>query len=844
MQTSAAAPRKGDIRLPLFAIFFASGFTGLVYEVLWLRQLSLLFGSTAPAAATTLAVFFAGLSLGSWLLGERAARSPRPLRLYALLEVGVAVTAAAYFLLLDLYHAVYAPLFRTFEGHVAAFIAVKVALSAGVLLPPAILMGGTFPVLGQHLVRRRSELGRVASLLYAVNTLGGAAGALAAGFWLPVILGFRRSYLMAMGFSIGLGAAAALVDWWEGRRERPEPAAVPEPSESDISPPSQRGLLILAFLSGFAALSAEVLWTRMFAQVLHNSVYSFAIILVTFLTALALGSVLTHFLSRSSLRARPALFWLLMLAGIGTGASPLLFYWITGGLDYVAGTAPWPQYVLAVFRTAAEVMFVPGVLIGSVFPFLLKVAEESVQSPGRVIGRLAAVNTAGSIVGSLCAGFVLLSWLGLWASLRTVALVYFLAAWALAGREVSSRAWVGALPAAALLIFVTFLDPSRLPVVRAGAPGAECIYQVWESSQGIVAVVRDGDDLRLKVDNYYSLGGTAARTYEETQADIPIVIHPRPRSAFFLGLGTGITAGAALRHPSIERVTTCELIADVAVATRKYFGSYINGLFDDPRSKVVIEDGRNYLLGTAERYDVIVSDLFIPWQPGAGSLYSKEHFEAVRRRLKPGGIFAQWLPLYQLSRQEFFTIAHTMLDVFPQVTLWRGDFFPQKPIVALVGSESDQPLDAEALVRNFRKRRGDEHASRDAVMGLSALFYAGDLGRSRDLFAGYPVNTDDRPLIEYSSPVTQREHWGRGKPWFTGLDLAALYETLLARTPPEQDPYLRQLTAAERGYVRAGLELYRANAYKSAGREDESHRYAEEFARLVPPAISKMFQPK
>ncbi len=836
------APEGHPIVPPsLLALFFASGFAGLVYQVLWLRQLALLFGSTAHAAALTLAIFFLGLSLGSYWWGERAAQAARPLRAYAMLEVGIAVTALLYFGLFDLYHTVYASLFRAFSDRPLAFTLVKAALATTMLLPPAICMGGTLPMMGQHLVRRPEQLGAVATLLYALNTAGGACGALAAGFYLPAVLGFANTYWLSIALSTAIGLGAFALDRRMPVSARPaaEPNIVPAPPPFD-----RRAVLAIAFLSGFTTLALEVLWTRMFAQVLHNSVYSFAAILVTFLIALGLGAAVAHRLCRSAADPVAVVAALALAAGTAVGLSPFLFYAFTDGLSYVAPQAGWLPYMRAVFTTAVVVMLPAAVLAGSLFPYLLQVARAVDTRAGAAIGRLAAVNTAGAILGSLGAGFVLLQWLGLWASIKAMALLYFVAAgFALElGRRAPGTRSVAMriAPAAGMLLFATALDPSRLPMVKIDSRRGEALFEVWEGAHGVVAVVQQGKSRRIKLDNYYSLGGTGALTYEQTQADIPIFIHPHPRSVFFLGMGTGITAGAALQHP-VERVTTAELIPEVVTAARVYFGSYTGGLFSDPRSRIVVEDGRHYLSGTAETYDVIVGDLFIPWQAGAGSLYTLEHFAAVRARLAPGGLFAQWLPLYQLSQGELEVIARTMLEVFPQLTLWRGDFLPDRPIVALVGQAAATPLAPERLVDNFRRRRKTPDAPRQGIMALTMLFYAGNLSANRDLFATAAINRDDRPLIEYSSPITQRNQRSGAAGWFDGLALSRWLDELARRTPPEADPYLAALRPEERDYVRAGGDLFGSKAQQAAGHADEAKRLADDFGRRVPPEVYQMF---
>jgi spermidine synthase len=371
----------------------------------------------------------------------------------------------------------------------------------------------------------------------------------------------------------------------------------------------------------------------------------------------------------------------------------------------------------------------------------------------------------------------------------------------------SGRRWPCAVPGIGVLLCFSLLDPSRLAIVKVDHR-TETLHETWEGNHGVIAVVGRGADLRLKVDNQYSVGGVASREAEERQARIPLSLHPAPKRVFFLGMGTGITAGAAL-ETAVEKVVTAELIPEVVSAARKHFEPYTHGLFTDPRSTIVVNDGRNHLLGSQDTYDVIVSDLFVPWHAGTGSLYTIEHFRLVRSRLRPGGLFAQWLPLYQLSKQEFLIIARTMVEAFPQVTLWRGGLFSQRPIVALVGSE-ESPLDFSPLARPRAGLLGREEIG---------LLYAGNLGQGRDLLAEVPVNTDDRPLIEYLAPVTERDEKTGAASWFATAELLEFYDALFASVTPATDPYLRHLTPAEVAYVRTGLSIYRAAFTRSTERK-------------------------
>jgi spermidine synthase len=791
-------------RALLLGLFFTSGFTALVYEVLWMKDLGLLFGNTAHAAAAALAAFFLGLAAGSYVWGQRVAHLQRPIRVYAVLEAGVALSALLYFLLLDLYYALYAPLFQLLGDHDALWVAVKLVLALGILFLPAFFMGGTLPVMSQYLVQHRERLGRTTSMLYAINTCGAALGALMAGFYLPPLLGFSKSYLAAVGLT-GLVAIAALgCDRITIAKnpigQQPDPPDTRPDLSPCLSPCAIRGL---AFCSGFVTLSLEVLWTRMFAQVLQNSVYTYALILVTFLLSLALGAGLAHGLMRLRVQPLNLLGGLLVAAALLVGLSPFGFNWLTQGLSYLGSQENWGAYIGRVFMSSAIIMGIPGVALGSILPFLLHLSQPYMTSAGRTVGDVVAVNTVGAIIGSLWAGFIGLEWFGLWSSIRLVAMLYLILTLLLLP-SVGASTWLSrTAPVCGLLLFISFLDVSRLPRVRVQPlQRKESLYQVWEGSSATVAVVKRYNSLKLKVNNYYTVGGSGAIKFEEQEAHIPLMIHPRPRSVFFLGLGSGITAGAALTH-DVERVVACELIPEVVEAARLYFKPYLHGLFEDKRATVLVEDGRTYLRGVDDRFDVIIGDLFLPWRAGVGSLYTREHFRAAWARLQPGGILAQWLPLYQMSQDEFGMIARTMLEVFPQVTLWRGDFLANRPIVALVGNRETGPFVPHVLPQA------------DSVPFMA--HYVGNLTAARHLFEVYVLNTDDRPVIEYRAPITHRRQQANAASWFVGNDLMTFMQTLLETVPPEQDAYLQKIPQREWDMVRAGFSLHRAGVLKKMG---------------------------
>ena len=841
VQHAPAFPRSLEFRGLVYGCVFLSGVAALTYEVLWVRELGLLFGNTPHAAATTLATFFLGLAAGSYYWGRRSAECRRnPLRTYALLEAAVALSALAYFLVLGLYRGLYPHVVGLSGGHPGALLAAKFAMSLGLLFPPSFFMGGTLPVIARVLIEDPEEIGTKGGLLYAINTAGAVLGAFCAGFLLPLHFGFRNSYLLAISLNFLIAGVAFLA----GRESTAAPAgeanpalrragfAAPLPQYLD-SRDFTRLALFLALFSGGAALALEVLWTQMFALVLQNSVYTFSAVLVTFLAALAAGAMLSSQLSKLSASPAAVLSGMLVLGGVLAAAAPHVLAALTDGLGYLSPKVGWWPYVGSVFYHVAIVMLVPGIVIGAIFPFILNLYRASAgQCPGEILGRLTAANTLGAIAGSLLAGFVMLNVFGLWRSIHLVA-----AAYGLLGASLGialCRRWLAmiVIPVSAGLVLFALL-PAGATVPGKSRDGDE-VLEAWESNHGIVSVARLMGNLRLRYNNNYTLGNSMAFVEGRRQAELPLMVHRSPKSVLFIGLATGITPGASLSFP-VEKVTVCELVPDVVAASKKYFGKYTNGLFSDSRVRIAIEDGRNALAGEREKYDVIIGDLFFPWKAGSGSLYTIEHFRSVKRRLSDGGLYCQWLPLYQLSRKEFFCITRTLLETFPQVTLWRGDFYQDRPIAALVGHADTSPLDPDAMERSSRYLAAPRDRSPDTVTDASPfLYYAGNLTANRETFTGAPINTDDRPLIEYLAPMTQRDQTVGRASWLTGDELLGLLDELNSLTPPAEDRMLTQLTSRQKQCVQAGLEAQKAN---TGNQRLESAVVKDRVFKWRPPAL-------
>jgi spermidine synthase len=814
-----------------------SGFACLIYQILWMRQAGLLLGNTSHAAALTLAVFFGGLSLGGWQWGKRCGAIARPLRAYAWLELGIAASGIVLLLAPVIIPRVYPML-----GGGFALTAFGLALAVLMVFPASFLMGGTLPVLGQAVIRRKETFGTTTARMYAVNTLGAACGAFATAFVLIGWLGIRMTCVTAMAASV----AAAFIALRLSRREcfptppEQKPRARTQPPGATILP---RPLIVgFAFVSGFNLLALEVVWTRMLAQIHENSVYGFATVLIVVLACLSLGAWLASRLARGGVPAARILLWLFALGGASLALTPVVSLAVTGGMQMLATDFPFAGYMLRLFATAAAAIAPACLPLGAVFPLLMKGEEAFVTHAGKSIGTLSAVNTVGAILGALAAGFLLLGGLGVWPTIQLIAAVYLLLA--IVTPASGSRATRAVRVAAVVMLVLVFtaLDPSRLSA-PAGSGKHGRVVETWEGSDCTVTVNEHG--LRrysIRINSNYSLGSTDAYAPQMFQARIPLLAWPATESVFFLGMGTGITAGEALSRadfPRVRKVVASELSPGVVAASRKYFTAgpdgfdLTNGLFTDPRASVVIGDGRNRLMADREHYSMINADLFLPYRRGTGNLYSREHFQTVRQRLTPGGVFVQWLPLYQVSATEFGIIANTMISVFPQVSLWRGNFQPGAEVAALVGHADSTPLPASDLDAAEDMRHavaGATHLNMQELMlpinpRTVPLFYGGNLTRAADLFAKYPLNTDDKPVIEFGTPRSLHQPKGADRPQFLETRFADLVDRLQARTPPDQDPLLANRSPADRKLPLAGSAFHRGWIARARG--DEQRWMAE-----------------
>ena len=754
-------------RRVVLAVCFLSGVSGLLYEVVWARMLHLLFGDTVLAVSTVLASFMAGLAMGSFWIGRYIDRRRRVLAVYAGLEAGIGLSALLLPVVLQALTPLYVWLHQSLSSSFWLFSLVRFLLAFCLLCVPTALMGATLPVLSRYLVQSSATLGWNVGALYALNTGGAVLGCFTAGYVLIGSVGLSRTVWIgaALNFAIALVA-------WLGQRwiEAPGAREVPSSSPRDTAPAvalyddrTVRRVLWSFALAGCAALSYEVIWTRALTFFVGNSTYAFSAMLTTFLCGLALGSALV---ARISDRSANVLA-LLGALQVGIGVYGILTIAILGRLFYGLdgwwegfSNAYWGAPLGLTFLKTFVVILPPTLCMGATFPLVSKIVAQGPDMVGRGVGRAYACNTLGAIVGAWVSGFVAIPLLGIHHSLALTALLSLGTGGVLLASSSTSRRRQGVLYAGALSCFIAVMVTT--PTFRfadiAGEP-EKTVLHYDEDVAGVVKVATDIYDRKLLSINGWSVAGTGSpnpdvalvNDYPEIQkmlAHLPMLLHPAPRRVLVIGFGAGGTAWSLSRYAALRRLDIVEFVPGVIRAAR-FFPEVNHDVLTDPRVRVIIDDGRNYLLVTPETYDVLSVDTLDPKHAGNGNLYTREFYELSRRVLKPGGVFVQWLPYHQVDNASLKMIARTFQDVYPHATMWLNRF---KGYTLLLGTLEPLQIDVARLDAHFRTPAVQRDLA-EVHVGTPWQFLESFAMRS-DTVRRYAVgsarlNTYDHPYVEF-----------------------------------------------------------------------------------------------
>ncbi len=749
----------------LTAIFAVSGASGLIYEVAWMRTLRLLVGSTTLSHTIVLAAFMAGLALGAWIAGRRIDAAARPLRVYAWLEAAI----GAYGLLFPLLARALVPplgaLYRAFEESPVAFSVGELLVLGPIVLPGAALMGATLPALGR--VVAQENVAREGGWLYAVNTLGAAFGAAFAGFALLPLAGLTGTIVAAAATNFILSWLAFRID------SRPAPAP-PAERGGEGGAGSPRLASVAVATSALAGMTLQIAWTKLFVVCVGSSTFAFTGVVAVYILGIGFGAALAVRLLGTNRNPGRLLAAASCGAALAAGLTPAFFAWFPEVVASLVSTHPKIVLVLAVETLCVALALGPAtLLLGTIFPLGVAVAGGSPAQSGRALARISVASSVGSIVGALVGGLLLVRVLGLTGAVRAGALLAGAAG--IFGLLASDLRRVWAVPAAALVGATLLLKGPDATLIDAGA----FLYgtQRFASSEpGKKANVRraarlvhhaEGEDLVAAIyerttEHFLVVNGkidASSHGDAETQrlvAHVPIFLHGPPvKRVAIVGLGSAMTAGAALTHPGVEQVDTIEISRTVVEAVRasSVFTRLTHAALDDRRHRVLIADGRTHIRHSRERYDVIVSEPTNPWIAGVGDLYTTEHFRNVKERLAPGGVFAQWLQAYGTTEELYRTIVRTFTDVFPDTQLWR---FAESSDTLLVARREGGPLvlrfsDVQEGLKNERLRESLQDAGVESPEGLVWYFYL-DPEAVRALAGSGVRNTDDSGYLEHRAP--------------------------------------------------------------------------------------------
>jgi spermidine synthase len=769
------SPQLPRTRLRILICFLLSGAAGLIYQVAWSKALGLIFGHTAYAIATVLAVFMGGLAAGNAFFGQWSKSRAEPIGLYSKIEFLAGVTGALSLVGLAgmrwLYVAAYSHL-----SNVAALLALKFAGAAIVLFIPTFLMGGTFPILVYGVTKNRVELAGRVSQLYWVNTLGAVTGTLIAGFVLLPVLGLRMTVSVAVALNMvaGFVAATIAIEPEIAKRAR-DGSTTKVPVSPLLQQFSPRFLLISFAVVGAAAFAYEIAWTRLLTIEIGSSTYAFTLILAAFLAGTVIGSVLFH---RYFAGTRPVTTTTFSLTqtwiGIAAVASLVLFHWIPSVIPFLLRSTEqtFGGLVLAQAVTCCLTVLPMAAIFGFNFPAVLALlggGTDANTSGTGVMGKAYAANTFGALAGSLITGFILVPWLGSFRVIAAMAAVNVLLALVLNWSWPQLRVRSFALNAAFLSVAVAigfspfFRNPSLLSLSAAlygntfqGHLTLEEIAATNDlvfSAEGVndsIAVIRSDHYEALRVNGKVDASTGDART-QLLLGHLGAAFHPAPRRVLIVGFGSGMTVSAVARYPDVEKIDCIE-IEPAVMRAAPYLESLNRGVLGDPRVHMIFDDARNVLLASRANYDLIISEPSNPWISGIATLFTSEFYSAVRQRLAPGGIFVQWVQSYSLASDDLRMISATLAGHFPELTLWRGE----GPDLVFLGRTDVTPLRFErlrALWHSKALREDFESMEVRQPEGLVAYFLLDDPA-VRKLGQGSVLNTDDRTVLEYHAPQT------------------------------------------------------------------------------------------
>jgi len=742
----------------LYNLFFLSGVSALIYELIWQRLLHLVLGVSTLAVSAVLAAFMGGLALGAWLFGRLADRTSRPLLLYAWMEAGIGGSALVVPVAFSALTGLYVSAYSWLQVGPWGGLLLRLCISLAILIIPSTLIGGTMPVMSRLAMWRGGGIGPNFSLFYGVNTLGAVLGAALTGFVFLHYLGMAATLWLAVGVNAAVALMAALASRAErpGTRSSARSTAISDSSFVTIQSgrPVGRGLaLVCAAATGAITLGLGVVWTRVLGIFASNSAYAFALMLTVVLLGIGLGSLAQRWWSR-----RPGDSWarLTMVQWLlaGTGVALLWFFrsppaWLD---RYSDGSSAVALFAAELALTVSALLL-PAFLLGLSFPLLVTAVVHSPNHFGNWLGRLYAINTIASAGGALAVGILFIPWLGLDRTFRILAaasLAVGFIAWFCAARP--KPAWRGLIGAGILLPMVIAWNCLPTAVYRKTAPmSANDLVFYQEGDNGTVSVVQEPSGRKSLLVDGQPVAGTGRTIVidQKILAHLPLLLHRAPQRALTVGFGSGGTSHSMTLH---GLQVDCVEIERAVTAAAPQFDSENHGVLAHPRFRLIVDDARSWLRVAPVSYDVIATDCTNLQYKSNGDLYTVEYFRLMQQRLAGDGLAAAWVPANGIAESDLKTLLRSFQAVFPHTSVWFINTLATDFLV-VVGTPTELDID----LARIRERMAAPEIRQDLdAIGLSdphRLLYTFLV--ADDALAAYtgsgPLNSDDRPVLSYST---------------------------------------------------------------------------------------------
>ena len=772
-------------------LFLLSGLASLMYQIVWFKQLSYFLGNTTYSQVVVLSTFMGGLAIGSWWWGKKADESKNPLKLFAWLEIGIAVYCFLYMPIFEGAKALFILLVKTqgWASDSGIVLSLKFIVSILTMFVPTILMGGTLPVLVRYLSNRFSEIGKNISILYFINSLGAVFGSILAGFFLIQKIGLKSTVFVGAMMDLLVGLVFLWIVYLSNRivykAEIVNSKINEKKEELLVSPIQYKIILLIALTSGFCAMSYEIIWLRLLIPILSSSTYSFTLILTVFIFGLALGSLLVYFI----LPKIKNQYYFLGICQIGIIASILLTipfyeripYMIWSGIGENLKTfTGYYKYLSFQFFYSSIIMILPTLFMGMCLPVVSKLAVNQINNSGKKVGNIFALNTLGTVIGSILTGIILIPFLGISVSIDIIliinALIFILIVITNQLRRLTRLSFaLIVLVGLGILKSISHVDyrkwaysimmsevPRKINRIKPPKSFEKFVKQQKEIHNKILFyeeglngtfVVSENDRKEICL---YTNGKADAHskndfTTQSLLAHIPLILHRNPDSIFVIGFGAGTTIGSVLKYKNVKFAQVAEISKEVIDAS-VHFEHINNQPFKDSRLSLIKDDGISALRLSPYSFDIIFSQPSNPWSSGVGNLFTANFFKDCKSKLKSDGILAQWFNLYEMNDNILKLVLRTLRSEFDYLQIWQigpSDILilcSSKTLNINLNKSEKSFLENEKLFELFKINDFPTLLSLQINNSTDHIsLYAFDDDNS--------INTEDFPILEFKSPL-------------------------------------------------------------------------------------------